>query len=425
MGGYYHILRKKDSRIRAERGSSNGYQLILLKPTAIKTSFSQDPDGMKIVFATTFDACDINNWSGTPFYMAKTLQTEHDSVHYIGNLQRHLPFGFKTRQFLKKMVGQRESPRFNSHVAKAYSLQVTERLSQLQADVVISPRINPVAYLECKQPIVLWTDALYASLVAFYPQFGNHSARTLQHGNAVAKACLDRCQLAIFSSDWAARTAMEIYGTSSEKIKVVPFGANINCHPTLSDIRDMLAKRPRDRVRLLFIGKHWHRKGGDMVFKVAEALHAGGQSVELHFVGCKPPAEVRVPPYIHCHGFISKRTPAGNEAILRLLSESHFLFVPSRAEAYGIVFCEANAFGLPAISTQIGGIPTVIRNNVNGMTFSLEATPQDYATWIQHHMQDYGRYEALALSAYNEFATRLNWQTATHTVRKLIHAVLG
>lgn len=378
---------------------------------------------MKIAYATTFDAHDVNNWSGTPYYMARNLITEADSVHYIGNLKRHLPFGFKTRQFLKKMVGQRESPRFNPHVAAAYSRQVAEHLSRTDIDVVISPRINPIAYLDCKQPIVLWTDALYASLVAFYPQFGNHSARTLQYGNVVAKACLERCRLAIFSSEWAARTAVEIYGISRDKIRVVPYGANLNSHPSQADIQDMLAKRPRDRVRLLFIGKHWHRKGGDIVFNVAKALHEGGQPVEVHFVGCMPPEGVEIPPYIHCHGFISKRSPEGHERILQLLSESHFLFVPSRAEAYGIVFCEANAFGLPAISTHVGGIPTIIHDNLNGKTFSLEATPEDYAKWIQEYMQDYARYEALALSAYHEFTTRLNWQTATRTVRNLIQEV--
>jgi len=378
---------------------------------------------MKIAYTTTFDAQDVNNWSGTPHHMARSLASDGDTVRYIGNLKRKLPNGFKTKQFLKKLCGQRESPRFNQFVAEHYSRQTAGALQTLDADVIISPRINPIAYLNCRQPIVLWTDALYASLVTFYPQFNNHSAATIKDGNAITQACLERCALAIFSSEWAARSALEIYGAREEKIKVVPFGANLLNSPGLSDIRQMLSTRPRNRVRLLFIGKHWYRKGGDIVFNVAKALHNAGQNVELHFVGCHPPAETDIPPYIHCHGFISKRTPEGREKITRLLSESHFLFVPSRAEAFGIVFCEANAYGLPALSSYVGGISSVIRNNINGMTFSLEAHPTDYANYIMELMQDYPRYEALALSAHNEFVTRLNWQTATQTVRSLIQSV--
>jgi hypothetical protein len=35
-------------------------------------------------------------------------------------------------------------------------------------------------------------------------------------------------------------------------------------------------------------------------------------------------------------------------------------------------------------------------------------------------MQNYGRYEELVLSSFNEYQTRLNWGTATTTVKKLI-----
>jgi glycosyltransferase involved in cell wall biosynthesis len=380
---------------------------------------------MKLAYATTFDARDVINWSGTPFYMSNAFEQQGISLERIGNLTRHLPPFFKVKQAWKKITcGQRESPRFNTIAAKFYSKQVHERLAKMQVDAVIAPQLNPLCYLDCKQPIVLWTDALYASLLSFYPGFSNHSASSIEQGNIITRECLSRCDLAIFSSDWAARTALEIYGVDNDKVKVVPFGANLQSKHTLDDIRALLKKRSRDTVKLLFLGKHWHRKGGDIVFNVAKALHQAGQPVELHFVGCMPPKEIEVPAYIHCHGFISKRTPEGVEKISQLLRESHFLFVPSRAEAYGIVFCEANAFGLPCLTSYVGGISTVVKNNVNGMTFSLEAAPEVYCQYIMELMRDYGCYEELALSAFNEYETRLNWNRATQVVKELIAAVI-
>ncbi len=380
---------------------------------------------MKLAYATTFDARDVINWSGTPFYMSNAIEQQGVSLERIGNLSRQLPPFFKAKQVWKKVTcGQRESPRFNTIAAKHYSKQVSEQLAKMQVDAIIAPQLNPICYLDCKQPIVLWTDALYASLLSFYPGFSNHSASSIEQGNIITRECLARCELAIFSSDWAARTALEIYGVASDKVKVVPFGANLQSKHTLDDIRAMLKTRSRDTVKLLFLGKHWHRKGGDIVFKVAKALHQAGQPVELHFVGCMPPKEIEVPSYIHCHGFISKRTPEGIEKISRLLRESHFLFVPSRAEAYGIVFCEANAFGLPCLTSYVGGISTVVKNNVNGMTFSLDAAPEVYCQYIMELMRDYARYEELALSAFNEYETRLNWDKATREVKAMIEAVI-
>jgi glycosyltransferase involved in cell wall biosynthesis len=281
-----------------------------------------------------------------------------------------------------------------------------------------------VAYLECKQPTVLWTDALYGSLLGFYSAFTKHSPRSMKQGNSITRDCLENVSLAIFSSDWAARSALELYGADKNKVKVVPFGANIHCEHTVLDIREMLKRRSRETVKFLFIGKEWNRKGGDIVFKVVKALHAAGQKVELNFIGCMPPEGCEIPAYINCPGFISKRTPEGVAAITKLLQESHFLFVPSRAEAYGIVFCEANAFGLPCLTSYVGGIPTVVKDNINGMTFALDAPVEKYCDYIVNLMRNYEQYEELALSSFNEYQTRLNWGTAIRTVKGLIEEVL-
>ncbi|MCD6038639.1 MAG: mshA 1 [Gammaproteobacteria bacterium] len=376
---------------------------------------------MKFAFATTFDAHDVSYWSGTPFYMAEGFTQQGINVEYVGNLKRHLPPYFKFKQFWKKIAcGQRESPRFNTFVAQQYSQQVAEKLRKSDVDAVISPLLNPIAYLECKQPIILWTDALYASLLGFYSGFSSHSARSIQQGNLLTKECLARCKLAIFSSEWAARTALEIYGASKEKVKIVPFGANIQCHHTIEDIRTFLQSRSRNILKFLFLGKHWTRKGGDIVFDVVKALHAAGQAVELNFIGCYPPDNVEIPDYIKCHGFISKRTAEGVEKITRLLQESHFLFVPSRAECYGIVFAEANAFGLPCLTSYVGGIPTVVKDHINGMTFALDASTEAYCDYILKLVENYHEYEKLALSAFHEYQTRLNWNIATQSVIQLI-----
>ncbi len=376
---------------------------------------------MKLGFVTTFDSTDISNWSGTPFYMANAFSEQGIDIERIGNLKRQLPPYFKLKQFWKKITcGQRESPRFNTFVAKHYSQQVAKKLEKLDVDAIISPLINPITYLDSQKPIILWTDALYAGLLGFYTSFSNHSANSIQQGNIITQECLSRCTFAIFSSDWAARTALEIYGIAKEKVKVVPFGANIQCHHTLEQVHEIIKSRSKNILKLLFIGKHWERKGGDIVFNVTKALHKAGQAVELNFIGCYPPENIEIPDYIKCHGFISKRTPEGVEKITRLLQESHFLFVPSRAECFGIVFAEANAFGLPCLSSYVGGISSVIRDNINGMTFGLDALVNRYCDYIINLMSNYANYEQLSLSAFNEYSTRLNWKSATDSVIELI-----
>ncbi|TAK75423.1 MAG: glycosyltransferase [Gammaproteobacteria bacterium] len=375
---------------------------------------------MRVAYTTTFDANDLHNWSGTPYFMSQALTNAGFAVDYIGSLSRKLPRFFKAHQFWNKLTSnQRESPRFNTFAAQHYSQQAARHLAKLSADVILSPQINPVAYLDCKQPIVLWTDALYASLLGFYPPFAYHSAKTIHQGNKITTECLSRCKLAIFSSDWAANSAIELYGVDREKVKVIPFGANMDLAPSAAEIHEIVKKRAHDKIKLLFLAKSWERKGGDIVLATAKALHEAGYPVELTIVGYTPKLQP-MPPYVKCLGFISKHTPEGKNKIQTLLAETHFLFVPSRAEAYGIVFCEANAFAVPCLTTYVGGIGTIVKDNVNGMMFALDAPVATYCDYIVNLMQDRARYEALAYSAYYEYENRLNWKTAIKQVKQLL-----
>src|SRR3990167_5489683 len=98
---------------------------------------------MHLAYASTFDSRDVKNWSGTPYYMSHAFSKQGMEVNYIGSLKRKLPPLFKTKQILKKyLLGERESPRFNTISAAFYSEQVKQQLANIAADVVVAPQIN-------------------------------------------------------------------------------------------------------------------------------------------------------------------------------------------------------------------------------------------------------------------------------------------
>ena len=59
---------------------------------------------MKIAYATTFDAKDVHNWSGTPYYMSRHLEEAGHALSYLGSLKRELPFGFKFKQIFSSIT---------------------------------------------------------------------------------------------------------------------------------------------------------------------------------------------------------------------------------------------------------------------------------------------------------------------------------
>jgi len=380
---------------------------------------------MKIAYVTTYDALNIKNWSGLGYYISKSLKNHSISIEYIHSLKEKHLLLYKSKNILYKyLFRKRYFQNREPVILKDYARQVNTKLLGHNIDIVFSPGTIPIAYLGCKQPIVFWTDATFSGMIDFYPNWENLSKETIRCGNIMEKSALNRCKLAIYSSEWAAKTAINYYKVDPHKVKVVPFGANIECNRNFKDIKEIINTRHSNKCKLLFLGVDWLRKGGDIALKVAEELNKSGLKTELTIVGCQPNIDKPINNFVKNLGFINKTTKKGRSKINSLLAESHFLILPSRAEAFGIVFCEANSFGVPCISTNVGGIPTVIKDGLNGKKFPKDANIVDYCAYISNLFFNYSEYKKLALSSFNEYQSRLNWTVAGQNVKKYLTELL-
>jgi glycosyltransferase involved in cell wall biosynthesis len=163
--------------------------------------------------------------------------------------------------------------------------------------------------------------------------------------------------------------------------------------------------------------------GGDIVLEAAQALRQRGLEIELDLVG-PPTLPVQTPPYARFHGSLSRKA-AGEDALLRrLFLTSTFLFVPSRAEAHGRVFCEAAGFALPTVTTGVGGIPEIVLDGLTGAVLPLEAGPDAYAAAIACLVADPVRYTDMARRARQEYEARLNWDAFGDQIRALLVRIM-
>ncbi len=387
---------------------------------------------MKVACVTTYDAKDIRAFGGRTYHMIRELDRQLESFEYIGPLKKpkFQALLFKGKNAFYKTLRKRYSFSRDTLLIKDYARQIAQSLSNLDVDIVFSPTTpgsQPIAYLECKQPIVIWADSTFAGLVESYPDFSKSylCQETLRDGIANEKAALNRCSLAIYWSQWSAQTAIDNYQIDPAKVKVVPVGAELDCDRTFDDIKTLLELRPTDKCKLLFLGMDWERKGGDIAFQVANKLNQSSLKTELTVVGCQPTFKEPLPNFIKVLGYISKSTKEGLDKINKLFAESHFLIVPSKAEAMGIVFCEASSFGVPSLATNVGGIPTVVRDGLNGKTFAIDASIDEYCTYITNLFSDYSQYKNLALSSFKEYQSRLNRSVAAQTVKKLMMELIA
>jgi glycosyltransferase involved in cell wall biosynthesis len=118
--------------------------------------------------------------------------------------------------------------------------------------------------------------------------------------------------------------------------------------------------------------------------------------------------------------FLNKNDEIQRKRLYDLLLTSDFLLLPTRAECFGMVFCEASAFGLPAITTETGGIQGVIENGKNGFMLPLDARGLDYAKVISGAYRDDRYYRELTRSSRAAFNQKLNWDAWALSVKRLM-----
>ena len=116
---------------------------------------------------------------------------------------------------------------------------------------------------------------------------------------------------------------------------------------------------PGRRLRLLFVGGDFVRKGGMLLLEVFERFFQ--QSAELHLVTKQAPK--RLPPHVHVYDDFNPN----DERLRRLYSQVDLLVVPTTADVGPLwVFLEAMAMGLPVIGTPVGAAIEVVKDGETG-----------------------------------------------------------
>jgi glycosyltransferase involved in cell wall biosynthesis len=377
---------------------------------------------LKIAYITDKDYNDKNSWSGTIYRIGQSLQEHCGDVYPIGPLKTRLKYvPIITNHLTTHLMGKNYDVTHSSIISKAYARKINKKLNENEFDIIFAPTaFNEIAYLDVDIPIVYLSDATFSLFVDYRKYCSNLLDRSIKESNNIEKLAINKANLLLFSSRWAANSAINDYGADESKVFVVPFGANLDKIP---DKNLILQKKKSKKCKLLYLGVQWERKGGDIAFDTLLELEKLGIEAELVVCGVIPPEEFKhknmtvIP-------FLDKNNEQQSKELEKLFIESDFFILPTRREAFGIVFCEASAFGLPSIATDTGGVSGVITNKENGFMLPLDAKAADYAELIKKIYLDDELYYNLVKSSRELFENQLNWDQWGKTVFKLINNML-
>lgn len=164
------------------------------------------------------------------------------------------------------------------------------------------------------------------------------------------RAVLAEAVVVVAWSEWAKRSLVADYGLHPDRVSVHPPGAPL----------DRFRGRPRpasDRVRILFVGGDFVRKGGPELLRAFAALPT---HCELDVVTS---TEIAGTDRVRVHHGLGPDDPA----LVRLYEDAAVFALPTGADTWGLAVAEAMAAGLPVVTTRVGALPELVTDGVQGL----------------------------------------------------------
>jgi len=369
----------------------------------------------KVLFLTSFDSSTAKSWSGTPLNMKNALIENGFQVEELGKIGNFSKTLIRACSFIFKKLSSKRLDASHSLLASLeYSIRIYFKIRGEKYDYIVAPAgSNLIAFLRTSIPIIYLSDTTFGQISTYYNDFSDLTKLSLNIGNFLEKKALNKATYISFPSDWAKDYVIQNYKISPEKVSKINWGPNSD----LQKVREPVVKKFDDTFKVLFLGVDWVRKGGGTVLSTLNLLNNEGYKVELHICGCFPSVSVKDLSWVYCYGRLNKDIPEEKKLLEKLMHESHLMFVPSQAECYGMVFCEAAAYSIPSISTRTGGIPSIIDDGVNGYLLDKSATEAEFFSLIEQLLLNKTKYDELSKAARLLYDEKCNWSVWANTLK--------
>jgi glycosyltransferase involved in cell wall biosynthesis len=368
-----------------------------------------------IVLVSSSDPLDVHSFSGSTYYMAQALRKQFPDIEIVRSAR---PFWFEPLQrFVIRATRRRVDPYYWPLLNRWFARRLARRWRGRTVVVVAVVNAALVAHLARRVAVINVSDATYDLMRTEHEVFWSMGSSTGSQAEMDELHSIIRSVHNSFSSHWAADNAIGHYGAAPGDVTVISWGCNFDLVPAAEVRSD---HRMKDECRLLFIGGEWHRKGGDVVCEAVEIIARKGIPVRVDLVGVSPPDDLPPKRWLHPRGYLSKGDKDQLALLRGLMRDADLLFLPTRKDCTPMVFAEANAYGTPALTRNVGGVADVVHDGANGVVLTEDATAEDFAVAIEALWKDPERYAQLRASARLEYETRLNWDVWARGIAELI-----
>lgn len=206
----------------------------------------------------------------------------------------------------------------------------------------------------------------------------------------------------------------------NREIFVVPNGVDLERFKISSG-----GKKKGNAKTIVFVGRLYPIKGVQYLIEAMAVVHREMPDVKLVLVGdgVERSRLVELSKRLNLNDCIKFEGQVPQAKIPQIMHQADVFALSSLSESFGIVNIEAMAAGLPIVATNVGGIPYIVEEGVNGYLVKAK-NPDAIAARILILLQNDEIHEKM--SANNrEKAELYTWDKVAGTVERIYFECLG
>jgi glycosyltransferase involved in cell wall biosynthesis len=240
---------------------------------------------------------------------------------------------------------------------------------------------------------------------------------------------MNRSDALIAVSRYTVGELTELYGIEEEKIHVIYNGVDINKfkpRPDRAKLRREFGLEEEKKV-VLFVGRLYHRKGLETLLHSIPPVLQEFSDVKFAISGTgfkKKEQSLRdLAKELDIEDTVTFLGYVPDEKLPELYSASDIFVLPAIYENFPFAILEAQATGLPVISTKVGGIPEFLADNKNGFLID-PGDPKQLTQRVLTLLHDPKLAEEMGMRGRKLIEEKFAWRLITGQVIDLYHKLL-
>jgi glycosyltransferase involved in cell wall biosynthesis len=221
---------------------------------------------------------------------------------------------------------------------------------------------------------------------------------------------VNKVKAIIVWSEWA-KKGFERDGFPADMIKVIPPPVTANNYT-----------KNYDSQRILFVGRDFRRKGGDIALKAFIKIAKEFDKAELFYVGSVGDDELlRVA--MKTGRFKHYQNPSDEMLYGIIFPESDIFLLPTRSEAFAISIIEAMSYSLPVVVSNLASIKENVVDGYNGVI--VDDGVEGYVEALSSLLENKRRRKTMGLKGLELVKSKFDPEKVGQELRKVYVDALG